>query len=70
MKLANKLYRSRQDRKLSGVLGGLAEYLNADPSFIRIIFVLLLIFTGVMPLALIYLVAVFVIPNDNDVIEP
>jgi phage shock protein C len=67
--MAKKLYRSRVDRKISGVLGGLAQYLNADPALTRIIFVLIAIFTAVMPMALIYIVAAFIIPNDEQIID-
>ena len=61
--MSKKLYRSTTDRKLTGVLGGVAEYLGMDATLIRIIFVLLLIFTGFMPMGLIYLVAIFVMPK-------
>ena len=40
------LYRSRTDSIIGGVSGGIANYLNTDPTFIRIIFVLLAIFGG------------------------
>jgi phage shock protein PspC (stress-responsive transcriptional regulator) len=35
MAQTRKLYRSRTDRKLAGVCGGLAQYFNADPTLIR-----------------------------------
>ena len=37
-----KLYRSRSDRMVGGVCGGLGAYLNIDPVFIRLLFILLL----------------------------
>jgi phage shock protein C len=37
-----KLYRSTKSRMLAGVCGGIAEYLNIDPTIIRIIFIALL----------------------------
>lgn len=40
------LYRSRTDSIIGGVSGGIANYLNTDPTLIRIIFVLLAIFGG------------------------
>ncbi|WLR50530.1 PspC domain-containing protein [Bacillus tianshenii] len=64
-----KLYRSRRNRKVSGVLGGIAEYINVDPTIIRIIFVVLMIATTVFPLALAYVIASFVLPRDTGVIE-
>jgi phage shock protein C len=39
-----KLYRSRSSRMISGVCGGLAEYLNIDPVVVRLIFVITAIF--------------------------
>ena len=39
-----KLYRSRSSRMISGVCGGLAEYLNIDPLVVRLIFVITAIF--------------------------
>jgi phage shock protein C len=41
-----KLYRSRKDRKIAGVAGGLAEHFNIDPVIIRIAFVCAFIFGG------------------------
>lgn len=37
-----RLYRSRSNRMLGGVCGGLGVYLNVDPTFIRLLFILLL----------------------------
>lgn len=62
-----KLVRSRTNRKLAGVIGGIAEYFNMDVSLLRIIFVILLIFTGFFPVGFIYIVATFIIPNEEDV---
>ncbi|TSB48302.1 PspC domain-containing protein [Alkalicoccobacillus porphyridii] len=62
-----KLYRSQHDRKLAGVCGGLAEHFNLDATLIRIIWVLLAIFTSGTPI-IIYLVMAFVVPNEEDVI--
>ena len=41
-----RLYRSRTDLMLGGVCGGLAQYLNVDPTIIRLVFVLLLFLGG------------------------
>jgi phage shock protein C len=37
--MAKKLYRSRTDRRIWGVSGGLAQYFDVDPTIIRVIFV-------------------------------
>jgi phage shock protein C len=41
-----KLYRSLSDRKIAGICGGLAEYFNIDPTLVRLLFVLGLLFVG------------------------
>jgi len=45
--MSGRLYRSRTDRFLGGVCGGLGRYLNIDPTIIRLIFLLLLFGNGV-----------------------
>jgi phage shock protein PspC (stress-responsive transcriptional regulator) len=37
--MAKKLYRSRTDRKIWGVCGGLGKYFEVDPTLIRVIFI-------------------------------
>jgi phage shock protein C len=44
MAQTRKLDRSRTDRKLAGVCGGLAQYFNADATLIRVLFVVLMSF--------------------------
>jgi phage shock protein C len=41
-----KLYRSRTDRKLGGVCGGLAQYFGVDATLIRVLFVVLAVLGG------------------------
>ena len=57
-----KLYRSRRDRRISGVCGGLAEYLKIDPSLVRLLFVLGLLFVG--GTFWVYLILLIVIPEE------
>jgi phage shock protein C len=56
-----RLYRSRDDRMIAGVAGGLAKYLNADSTLVRLAFVAVA-FAGVGVLA--YIVAWLVIPEE------
>lgn len=56
-----RLYRSRTNRILGGVAGGIAEYLGVDPTLIRLLWVLSL-FTGIGILA--YIVAWIIIPEN------
>ena len=46
MDATRKLYRSRTNRKVAGVCGGLAEYFNLDPTLIRVLFVALAVLGG------------------------
>ncbi|GAA2645142.1 PspC domain-containing protein [Dactylosporangium fulvum] len=41
-----RLRRSRSDRTVAGVLGGIAEYLDADPTMIRAVYLLAILLTG------------------------
>ncbi|MFP5283670.1 MAG: PspC domain-containing protein, partial [Actinomycetes bacterium] len=59
-----RLERSKQNRILGGVCGGVANYLNMDPTLVRVLTVLVALFTGV-PIIL-YLVALFVIPEEGS----
>ena len=56
-----KLAKSRNDRKLCGVCGGFAEYLNLDPTVIRLIWVLLVFCAGTGVLA--YIIAALIMPE-------
>lgn len=59
-----KLYRSRTKRKLAGVIGGLADYTGWDATLLRILFVIGVVL-GYGSLALVYLIWVFVVPNEE-----
>lgn len=63
-----RLYRSRTDRKIAGVCGGLAQYLNVDPTVVRIIF-LVLLFIGGGGL-LIYLIVWICAPDEDNMLNP
>lgn len=62
-----KLYRSRNNRVFAGVIGGLAEYFDKDATFSRFIAIILLVLTGFFPLGLIYIIGIFLIPEENGV---
>lgn len=63
MENTKRLYRSRTDRKLAGVCGGLAEYFNVDPTIVRAVFVLATLAGG--PGAVAYGVLWLVMPEDE-----
>ena len=59
-----KLYRSRENRMLGGVCGGLGEYFDIDPTLVRVLFVFGA-FLGIPgALVLIYLVMLIMVPQE------
>ncbi len=60
--MAKRLYKSKTDRMIAGVCGGIGEYFDIDPTLIRIFWVTLLFMAGGGLVA--YLIAWIVIPND------
>ena len=61
-----RLTRSQSDRMLAGICAGLANYMEMDPTVIRLIFVLLFFVTGPGVL-LAYLIMAIVVPNESAV---
>ncbi|HKK20576.1 MAG TPA: PspC domain-containing protein [candidate division Zixibacteria bacterium] len=59
-----KLYRSRKDKVIAGVCGGLGEYFDVDPVFVRIIVVLLAFAHGFGLLG--YIIAWIIIPKKEE----
>ncbi len=67
--MEKRLYRSRSDRMIWGVCGGLAKYFDIDPTIVRIIAVLLVFASGAGILA--YIILAIVVPLENSpVTEP
>ncbi|TMW70647.1 PspC domain-containing protein [Alteribacter natronophilus] len=61
-----KLYKSTTDVKVSGVLAGVADYWNLDPTIVRIVFAVIALTTTVIPCVIIYLVLDWVMPKDTE----
>ncbi len=57
-----RLYRSKKERMLGGVAGGIAEYFAVDPTLIRLLWVVSFFMGGAGILA--YIVAFIIIPED------
>lgn len=62
-----KLVRSKGNRMLCGVCGGIGEYLNVDPTIVRLVWLLCSMASCGTGL-LIYIIAAIVIPEDNDIV--
>ncbi len=59
-----KLFRSRHNRMLAGVCGGLAEYFNIDPTMMRVITIILIV-TPFVPAGIIYALLWLLIPERS-----
>lgn len=59
-----RLYRSRNERMIAGVCGGLGEYLNTDPTVIRILFILLAILGAGFGGIFLYLAMWLIVPEE------
>ena len=57
-----RLIRSATDSKIAGVCGGIAEYMDADSTVVRLIWVLVMFFTGIVPGLVAYFVAWIIMP--------
>ncbi|HEY9166378.1 MAG TPA: PspC domain-containing protein [Candidatus Kryptonia bacterium] len=63
--MERRLYRSRKNRVVAGVAGGLGEYFDIDPVFVRIIFVLATLASGTGLIA--YIILWIVVPHEKIV---
>lgn len=59
-----RLYRSNSDRKVAGVLGGIANYFNIDPTIVRLVFIILLI-PSFFSISILYVIAAMIMPNGR-----
>lgn len=62
--MEKKLFRSKSNKKICGVCGGLAEYFNMDPTIVRLVAVVLTLAGGCGVLA--YIIAAFIIPENPN----
>ncbi|MCX5646912.1 MAG: PspC domain-containing protein [Phycisphaerae bacterium] len=61
-----RVYRSRTDKKIFGICGGISEAYNIDPTLIRIIVVFLALSTALLPMVLTYIVARLIMPETRS----
>jgi phage shock protein C len=62
--MVKKLYRSKKNRKIAGVCGGIAEYFGVDPIIVRLIALILVLSAGGGLIA--YIIAWIVVPEEPD----
>ena len=56
-----------QNKILAGVLGGIANYFDLDPAWVRIIGAALILFTGIFPGIALYIIAAMVMPEPGQI---
>ncbi|HAL56504.1 MAG TPA: PspC domain-containing protein [Bacteroidetes bacterium] len=61
-----RLYRSRNNRKMGGVCGGIGEMLDVDPTIIRLLTIVMFLATGIIPVLLGYIIAWFIVPEGSQ----
>ncbi|HPE68704.1 MAG TPA: PspC domain-containing protein [Thermotogota bacterium] len=64
MTQAKRLYRSRKNKMLAGVCGGIADYFDVDPTLIRLLWVLLILAGGAG--IVLYLLALVIVPEQPN----
>ena len=62
-----KVYKSTTDKKLDGVCAGLADYVNLDPTVVRIGFVLLTLVSGIFPGLIAYVILAVIMPKESEI---
>jgi phage shock protein PspC (stress-responsive transcriptional regulator) len=62
---ARRFLRSRHDRMVFGVCGGLARYFGLDPTLTRVLFALAAVLTGLVPFAIAYVVLAIITPTEE-----
>ena len=62
---SGQLLRSKNDRMIAGVCGGLAKWLGWDPTAVRILYVLVSIFSVAFPGILVYIILALLMPAEE-----
>lgn len=62
--MKKRLYKSRNDKKLEGVCAGIANFLNVDPTLVRVIYALATIFSVGIPGVIAYIVLAAIMPVE------
>ena len=65
MGLLKRLYKSKDNKVFAGVIGGIGEYFNVDPVILRLLWVLILVFTAFFPGLIVYIIAAMIVPKKR-----
>ncbi|MBI4132782.1 MAG: PspC domain-containing protein [Candidatus Sungbacteria bacterium] len=61
-----KLYRSSSNKIFAGIIGGIGEYFDIDPVLLRLVWLLIVISSGIVPGVIVYLLAIYIVPKKSD----
>ncbi|HDR74047.1 MAG TPA: PspC domain-containing protein [Methanoculleus sp.] len=61
-----RLVRSKTDRMLAGICGGIGEYFDVDPNIVRVIWVVITVISGFGPGILIYILVWLIVPENES----
>ena len=61
-----KLHRSRNNRMIAGVMGGIAEYVGWSSTWVRLLFVIVSTMSAAVPGILIYIILWIIMPKANN----
>ncbi len=67
IKVNKRLYRSRKERQLAGVCGGVADYLGVDPTLVRLLWVIFALAGG--PGVLLYVIMAAIVPEESEFVQ-
>ncbi len=62
--MEKRLYKSQTNKMLGGVLGGIGEFFDIDPTLVRIGYVCLSVFSACFPGLLLYIIMYFIMPKQ------
>jgi phage shock protein C len=58
-----RLYKSNDNKIFAGVIGGIGEYFDVDPVILRLLWLLVVTFTGFVPGLFVYFLAIIIVPK-------
>jgi len=64
-----RLYRSETNKVFAGICGGLEDYTGVDAVVLRLIWLMVVIFTGVFPGIVAYILAIMIIPKKHEKVD-
>ena len=65
--MMKKLYKSESNKQIAGVCGGIGEFIDIDPTLIRVGYVFVTIVTGFVPGLIAYPILAVIIPSKDEV---